>query len=222
MESVKLIECINTWQGEGPDSGKRMLLCRFKYCNRTCPWCDTMVKMRVQQEADYSLEQLQETINQEKVGLMITGGEPTMKTKPHNQLDSTVLMLNKLTYPIANVETNGSRLEELMNRVKTSKPINYIYSPKIFARYDLEDSIKETNRILLFSNVYIKIVYESSELLKEYLLDLHRLKLNGRVYIMPEGKTRDELIKHAPEVFDIAEKLKFNFSSRQHVIYDFI
>ena len=39
---------------------------------------------------------------------------------------------------------------------------------------------------------------------------------------MPEGKTREELINNSPKVFDVAEKYKTNFSSRDHIIYGFI
>ncbi len=47
---VRAIEVFITYQGEGPDSGQRMLLVRYKRCNRNCPWCDTEVKMRISHE----------------------------------------------------------------------------------------------------------------------------------------------------------------------------
>ena len=64
MNSVKLIESCITWQGEGPDSGRRMLMLRFKRCNRNCSWCDTQVRMRNAMESDYSLHDLQLIIDQ--------------------------------------------------------------------------------------------------------------------------------------------------------------
>ena len=45
---------------------------------------------------------------------------------------------------------------------------------------------------------------------------------NNRIFLMPEGKTREELINNSPKVFDVAEKYKTNFSSRDHIIYGFI
>jgi len=43
-EKVKLIEVFTSFQGEGPDTGRSMLILRFKRCNRTsegksCPFC---------------------------------------------------------------------------------------------------------------------------------------------------------------------------------------
>lgn len=215
---VKGIECINTFQGEGPDVGKRMLLFRFKYCNKICPWCDTIVKMRVHQEAEYKIKDLQEIISKEKVGLLVTGGEPTLK--PH--FEETVTLLNDLDYPISNVETNGYALLDLLNRVSPSKNIHYMYSPKIFKISDLKEELERTKKLKDFNNVFIKLVYEDREFVKAYMSLLRELNINDRIYLMPEGITREDLIKNSPIVFDIAEKYKFNFSTRSHIIYGFV
>jgi hypothetical protein len=39
---------------------------------------------------------------------------------------------------------------------------------------------------------------------------------------MPEGVTRKDLIKNAPDVFDVCEKYNLSFSSRNHMIFGFI
>ena len=43
-----------------------------------------------------------------------------------------------------------------------------------------------------------------------------------RVWLMPEGATKEELLHNAPDTLDACEKYLMNFSSRQHVIYGFI
>jgi organic radical activating enzyme len=223
MNKVKLIEVMNSWQGEGPDIGKRMLITRFKRCDRVCRFCDTMVKMRITAEAEYTLPQLQTILDEEKSGLMITGGEPTFDTN----FDSTVLMLTKLKYPIANIESNGHRLNELIMKIGKSKNINYIFSPKFFTETELQTAKDITLQLKDYPNLYIKIVCENNELVHNYLhwLDKNLGENNYnhcRVFLMPEGKTKDELIKNSEFVFDIAEEYKFNFSSREHIIYMFI
>lgn len=219
--TVQLIECITTWQGEGPDVGKRMLITRFKTCNKKCRWCDTIVKMRSFQAADFTIEQLQKVIDDQKLGIMITGGEPTF----HTNLQQSIMLLNLLDYPIANVETNGFNLAELTSKVPLSKPVKFIYSPKIFSEEDLEN---EKKNVLIFKDdprIYFKIVFENNELINEYLSylclfeDLIRLQ---RIYLMPEGITRADLLRNAPAVFDAAEKYKMCFSSRTHIIYEFV
>ena len=222
MENVKLIECMHTWQGEGPNSGVRILLCRVKYCNKECEWCDTLTKMRVTQEADYKLSDLQDQINKYKLGLMVTGGEPTI----NKHFTDVVNLLNNLEYHIANVETNGFNLIGLINGVNPLKNINYIYSPKIFSEHDLNKEIETTKQIIKHHNIFIKVVYENREIVQKYLeflrYKLQELNIVGKLWLMPMGNNKKELIKNSFEVFDACEKYNCNFTSRDHIIYNFI
>lgn len=218
---VQLIECITSWQGEGPDVGKRMLITRFKTCNKKCKWCDTIVKMRSFQAADFTLEQLQKVINEQKLGLMVTGGEPTF----HTNLQQSIMLLNLLEYPVANVESNGHNLYELASKVPASKPVKFIYSPKIFSVEDLENEKKNAFMFKDDPRIYFKIVYENNEFINEFLSYLslfEDLIYSQRVYLMPEGITRADLLRNAPAVFDAAEKYKMCFTSRTHIIYEFV
>jgi hypothetical protein len=43
-----------------------------------------------------------------------------------------------------------------------------------------------------------------------------------RVWLMPKGTTRVDLIRNAGPVFDACEKYNFNFSSRSHIIFGFV
>lgn len=220
MESVKLIECYrNTLQGEGVDSGKRVSLFRFKYCNLNCYYCDTKVKMRIQQETEYSLDVLQTILDEEKTAPMITGGEPTID----RHFNDTLLLINKLQYKgPANLETNGFQLLTLMKKIQKGKNINISYSPKIFSERDLEEAILNSKNLLKYPNVYFKIVYEVNEFIHKYLQILSSWDIHDRVWLMPEGVTRRDLIKNSEFVFDMCEKYRFNFSSRNHIIFGFI
>lgn len=218
MESVKLIENFCSFQGEGVDRGKSMIILRFKYCNKNCFWCDTKVKMRISNEANYELEEIQKVINEQYAGILITGGEPTI----NKHFNDTLKLLNKLSYPIANVETNGHDLVRLIPLVDPEKLINYSYSPKIFNETELEIEMDRTKKLIKYPNVYFKVVYENREYVLWYLDWLSKLNVNQRVYLMVEGITRVDLIKNSGEVFDACEKYKFNFSSREHIIYGFI
>jgi 7-carboxy-7-deazaguanine synthase len=227
-KSVKLIENFVSFQGEGINGGRRCIILRFKKCNRNnCLWCDTAVKMRISQEGLYSLDSIQEDLYKNSAILMVTGGEPTFD--PH--FDQTVMLLNDLIYPLANVETNGYRLPELISKVNPEKPINYIFSPKIFNEDDYDFAIKRTKELTFNPNVFFKIVYEDNSLINDYLTELSTIlsvqsndqfSLSKRVWIMPEGTTREKLIENSGKVFEICEKYNFSFSSRNHIIYGFI
>jgi organic radical activating enzyme len=218
MESVRLIENFVTWQGEGPDSGRRMVLLRFKTCNLHCPWCDTAVKMRVSAEATYPLIDIQNQINENKCGLMVTGGEPTV----NKHFDETVALLNELDYSIANVETNGFRLLDLIQAVDSRKDVKYILSPKIFEMKDAYFYLELTEKLKDFDSVYIKLVHQNENWPNFYLEKIEEFFPFSRVWLMPEGVTKKELIKNSEIVFDACEKFNCNFSSRNHIIYGFI
>jgi len=223
MKSVRLIENFRSFQGEGPDMGTGMLILRFKTCNLKCPWCDTSVKMRISAEAPYLLSDIQKQIDDTNCGLLITGGEPTVP----KHYDEALALLNKLEYPIANVESNGYKLAQLILSTSKTKNVKFMYSPKIFTVEDYNAAVDRTKDLLDFDNVYIKVVYEDRALVTEYLETLSHIIgkdrfASRRVWLMPEGTNRSTLIKNSGEVFDVAEKYKFNFSSRSHIIYGFV
>jgi organic radical activating enzyme len=215
---VRLIECFQSYQGEGPDTGKSMLILRFKRCNRSCPWCDTAVKMRISVESEYDLQTIQNVIDDKKCGLLITGGEPTFNLNCVGTLD----LINFLDCKYYNIETNGYGLLKLIKEADPSKCVKYILSPKLFVEKDLDFYIKLTKEIIGNKNVYIKVVAEDTKLVHDYLQFVTSFNINERVYLMPEGKTRDELFNNCHHVFDMCEKYKFNFSSREHLIYGFV
>jgi organic radical activating enzyme len=215
---MKLIESITTWQGEGPCTGKLMLLLRFKNCNKKCKWCDTMVKMRILREMEMTIEEIQDIVKEKNCGIMITGGEPTLK--PY--INDVARIINEVECESYNVETNGYDLLGLIERVKTDKNVYYIYSPKIFSDEDLVEETERTRNIAFLKHVYIKVVFEENENIYRYLQFLNSMNLNHRVYLMPEGVDRVQLLRNSPKVFDVAEKFNFNFSSRLHLMHDFV
>ena len=223
-KTVRLIENFNSYQGEGPDRGQAMIILRFKTCNLKCPWCDTAVKMRITAEAPHSLVDIQKQINETRSGIMITGGEPTVQ----RHIDESVLLLNTLNYPIANVESNGYNLEELIKRSAGSKNIHFIYSPKIFTADDFKEAVEKAENLLDYDSVYIKLVYEDDNTHMKTFCAWLSAHINGRpryynkVWLMPEGTTRADLIRNSEKVFDACERYRFNFSSRSHVIFGFI
>jgi len=225
LETVKLIENIFTFQGEGPDSGNRMLLLRFKKCDRIemkipCHYCDTLLKLRISDEGEYKLGDIQKKLTNEDLGILITGGEPLYD----EYFESTLALLN-LDYTIANVETNGYNIEKLVNRLPPDKNIRIIYSPKFFSFGGVKrefEIIKKISHQIFKNRIIIKVVAYNDDNILEFLTLIKSMALNKYTYLMPQGKTRDELLKNSSVVFDLAEEFKMNFSTRDHVIYEFI
>ena len=223
---IKAIEKIVTYQGEGFDAGERMLLIRTKNCDRVveakspCEFCDTLKKMQTGKEEEHSLDELQQVLYSEYAGLLITGGEPTFSYHFQDTLD----MLTYLDYRFANVESNGFALDELIRLAPSYKNIRYVFSPKIFSDDDLRKAIKTIVNVGYLPNLLFKIVIEKNEnkhlnLFLNYLLK--QKNFNDRIYLMPEGKTGEEIIKNSKKCISLCDLYKVNFSSRDHVIYNF-
>jgi len=221
-DKIPLIECINTWQGEGPDTGRQMLLTRFKRCNLSCSFCDTQVKMRNSIVGSYTLSDIQQALFDTKGGLLITGGEPTLYLE-------TATMLEKLNYRVANVETNGMALNSLLNNEEIkNKNIKFIFSPKN-QYYSFDNYSKETTanlkQFVYDKRVYFKFLIHSDMDIPKF--DIFMKKIYNeldldRVYLMPMGTTYEELKENSKTTFDLAEKYKCNISSRLHLIYNFL
>jgi len=220
---VNLIENFLSWQGEGPSAGKLMLILRFKTCSRKVPcyFCDTQVKMKALQEAEYTLNQIQATVSRTKCGIMVTGGEPTFE----ENYRQTYTLLTRLKYPLANVETNGYNLVKLAGEV-SRRNVQFVWSPKIFSDEELIWSLALVEKIVEDNRIFIKLVaptlkkYEISFL--DSVLNKKEIDIRDRIYLMPEGKTREEIIKNAPHVLELCQSYSVNFSSRNHLIFGFV
>lgn len=231
-DSVKLIECFRTFQGEGPDAGRAVLLLRFKRCNMKCHFCDTQVKMRISNEGVYQYHTLQKQLSEYRLDLLITGGEPTFQSQYHD----TIKLLTNLTYYMANVETNGYGLENMLSsRDWRGMPIKFIYSPKILDVDTQAKAFRLTEKILCHPNVYIKMPYltdgycdvychwlESKISALEHAALARPEQLANKVWLMPVGCDLNEQIEASAAVMDACEKYKFNFSGRLHTMYNFM
>jgi len=216
MSGINLIECMVTWQGEGPDTGKYMLLCRFKNCQLNCPFCDTKIKMKNSLNGFYTLEEMQKAIDDIHGGLLITGGEPTM------YIDELSTMLTELNYTTANVETNGFHLREILLQTKSISNVKFIFSPKNKLKEKDVSHYKNDNRVF-YKFVIDRIVDTDINSINRQSLELLKKQTDNlqNVYLMPKGTTPHDLKNNSKLITDLAEMYKCNISTRMHLIYNF-
>jgi len=227
--TIKLIELSNTWQGEGPDCGRQMLLARFKYCNLACKYCDTMIKMKTAIEGEFTIDEINAALIKTKA-LMITGGEPTLDISKADNLASTIWMLKKCDYQTVNIETNGCNIELLLdaidNQIKNPERIKVIYSPKFSKFSDLDNNLAKSKSVINHPSVYFKIVVDNSDIydvIKTYIKELSEMTDNrGKIYLMPLGITYQEIMKNWKDCIDVADEYSVNLSTRMHIVNDFI
>lgn len=232
-KNIKLVELANTWQGEGPDTGRQMMIARFKYCSRFCQFCDTWIKMKTSAEGSYSIQDINAVLSKTK-GLMITGGEPTF-TSPDGKIDNlkqTIDMLKNCDYQIANVETNGFDLNGLFFGLQKCSntmdkdgnwKVKVMYSPKIFTEQEYHSELKKTKEYINSKSfMYLKIVADGSHWSEKYIKEVAKLTEDrSKIYLMPLGTTTDEIMKNWPYCIDMADEMNLNISTRMHIVNQF-
>jgi len=223
LDKIKAVEVMKTWHGE-IFSGQRVLLIRFKSCNLNCSFCDTKNKINNFMEGDYDLEEIQNRFRQQpNLGLLLTGGEPTFQSN----LNYSTLLLNLIDCSFKVVETNGYGLIPLYENVN-DPDVKYVYSPKFYVMNNMWEKMDKLLSFLekIGDNLYIKLVYDN-EHTKDYLDHIHmyfskrKIQYPKNIYIMPEGKTREEVIQSAKKAFRLAGEYNVNITTRLHLIHNF-
>lgn len=210
-----------TIQGEGPTQGKQVMFLRLVFCNLSCTWCDTKYTWDwknydrgVEVHEMNNLSILSKLFQHDCKALVISGGEPTLQQR---QLMPLLISLRKMAYWVE-VETNGTVVltDEFLSLVDQ---INC--SPKLSNSGDSrEQRIKPIALQVLASSekVYFKFVISCEKDIEEVFEYVKAYSINpSKVYLMPLGKTKDELIQTTGMVRTLSLKHNFVFSSRLHV-----
>lgn len=208
-----------TIQGEGPSQGKRVWFVRLSFCNLSCSWCDSKytwdwrnhdrTKEVHEMDNDVLLEKLKEA-----TAVVVSGGEPLLQQRA---LLTLLGGLKKKNCWIE-IETNGTIspapvLLALVDQINCS--------PKLSNSGDsFERRVKsQALRTLSASpKVYFKFVISSEQDVKEVMgyVEMFGIKPH-HVYLMPLGKTREELQMTTSLTRELAHRYSFVFSSRLHI-----
>ena len=137
--------------------------------------------------------------------VIITGGEPLLQ---RNQLMHLVRLLYLDEFKVY-IETNGTFYDK--DIFNFTEEINC--SPK--KQQVDEDILYNLN---IFHRVNFKFVYEDkNDLWFEQVIASIKIP-KEKVWIMPEGKTREEQINKMPEVIEYCKLKGYNFTPRLHCL----
>lgn len=165
---------------------------------------------------------------------IISGGEPTLWG---TDLADVSLGLLATGFHIT-IETNGTKYVEILSKQKgrdgkqldLTGNILFSISPKlrsstpIGSPYEKEHEKTRINYVVLEALLkrypsYLKFVMTGPEDLEEIQEIQHKLKLPpNRIFLMPEGITRDEILAHGPAINDLCIENGYRYSPREHVI----
>lgn len=220
-----------TLQGEGPYAGRLAQFIRLGGCNLSCSWCDTPYTW---DETRYNLAVENPRVNIEAVLdqaspdmlTIITGGEPLM----HQHRPGWEALLSGLAFGQQceiQIETNGTLPP---NEVTRSFVAAAVISPKLDnagphrrqqnpALHPAWPEIANDAVGRLARNTFLKFVVETADEVDEAVEYAQRVGWpSRRVWVMPEGRTADELQARWPAIARRATDLRVNASHRLHVL----
>lgn len=237
---VELYTCI---QSEGSRAGRPTVAVRTTGCTHRCyfgegGWCDSWYTSIHPEKGKYSFQDIINIYdtNPEIKEMMLTGGSPTMHPSIVNELTH---FANERQITIT-IETEGSAF------VKTDYPLGLIsFSPKFSNSVPVlgtttplgsivdqrfidthnrlrlnKDSIKQS--MAHHSDYHMKVVVnpvERPDVWTEIRAFMDELEVpKDKIWIMPPGDNRQELIRIYPMVIQWCTDNKYNFTGREHII----
>ncbi|MGM0472232.1 MAG: 7-carboxy-7-deazaguanine synthase QueE [Bacillota bacterium] len=127
-------EIFQSYQGEGYNTGKRVIFVRFAGCNLNCSWCDTDFNCQTTLSRSELIAKLK---NYQAQSIILTGGEPT-----EQQLAALIPKLKAEGYWVG-VETNGT------NSI-TNLELDYIaLSPKLNQPLEIKQQQADEVRVVV-------------------------------------------------------------------------
>lgn len=228
-------EIFDTVQGEGRNIGRPVVFARLSGCNLQCSWCDTpytwafteglaekhdegKVYDREQEQVQVTIGEAIDQVSTLKIPrLVITGGEPMLQQKGIVEL-ARGLKANDEDYWVE-IETNGT----VVPKQETVDAVDqFNVSPKLSNSGNTKkkrDRAPAMEAYVASGKADFKFVVFGDEDLPEILELVEQYDIpHDRVFLMPEGRTEEEVERHQKELVDIAIKHNFNITTRLHVL----
>jgi len=211
-----LSEVFDSIQGEGPLMGQPATFIRTAYCNLHCTWCDawyTWDHKRIDVKANSYAVNTQTYKPEMKRIVILTGGEPLL------QQEALFQFIRTNPNHDYQFETNGTIIPN--SSAMTFRPVYYVVSPKLLNNQ--ADSKRQRIRdvpMKWFRNnsAYFKFVIKNPSDLKEVGRILLDYDIHARrVWLMPEGRSSEELDRVAPFVADECKRQGYNYSDRLQI-----
>jgi organic radical activating enzyme len=224
-----------TFQGEGPSTGQTAYFVRLGGCNLTCDRCDTPFTWDARR---YNLRDQLTPLTARQINdrlaaigadtcwssgehmVVITGGEPLM----YQDRSGFGLLVSSMDCPVE-IETNGTiaPAEWLRNQGH----VRFNVSPKLAGPMSIDPEHRRIVPSALASFVDLavrgqavfKIVVTSDEDVKVAvdLTDGYGIPRRA-VWVMPEGTTPADVLRHGRAVTEAALTYGINLTLRQHIL----
>jgi 7-carboxy-7-deazaguanine synthase len=214
-------EIFYSLQGEGFLAGLPSVFVRLAGCPLRCRWCDTKYAWSKEAGRRYSIDQIVRAVQQWPCRfVVITGGEPMVDPdlpQLAGELKAAGKHITIETVGIAYIPDMPCDLISISPKLSNSVPDD----AKLAAIHkDSKLDLAVLEELINNYNYQLKFVVDSANDLPEIqeLLDKIGNIDAGKVMLMPQAATRDELLAKSPMVADMCKLIGFAFSHRLQVM----
>ena len=233
--TLRINEIFPTIQGEGSSIGKAVTFLRLSICNLHCKWCDTPYTWNFSKDGEEErwglptfkkedeikemevVEIVTELMRHPARRLVISGGEPMLQQDALTQVMSALLELDGNWF--FEIETNGTikpsiYFLSLINQINCSPKLESSGN-SLQLRYNPMALIA----INTHSNSWFKFVVCDEKDKAEIAYICNEINIpNEKVYLMPQGRTKEEQESLQTKVQEYAQQCGYNFSPRLHIL----
>jgi 7-carboxy-7-deazaguanine synthase len=203
-------------QGEGLLTGVPSVFIRLAGCPLRCEWCDTKYALDPNAGDDLDIPQIIDKVSQWDCKFaVLTGGEPMTNSQLPELADALKKLDKHITIETAGIKFIPDIACDLMS-----------ISPKTSNSGEAKQGSDPFFTVRQLINRYpyqLKFVVDCPDDLTEIQETIKKLGDidKGRVMLMPQAKTRKELIEKSPLVADLCKRTGFTFCNRlQILLYD--
>jgi 7-carboxy-7-deazaguanine synthase len=218
---VRVSEIFYSLQGEGALVGVPSVFVRLAGCPLRCRWCDTKYAWDESAGRNYSIEQVLQAVQGWRCRfVVITGGEPMICSELRGLAESLRACGKEVTIETAGIAFVPNMPCDLMSispKLSNSTPAD----PRLAAVHeDARLDIAVVGELIRNYRYQMKFVVDSAEDLQEIqqvIAEIGSVDSRG-VMLMPQGRTRDEVLARSPMVAEMCKRTGFVFCQRLQVI----
>ncbi len=218
---MRISEIFYSLQGEGFLAGVPSVFVRLAGCPLRCRWCDTKYGWDETAGAHYSIATIIQTVQQWPCKFaVITGGEPMV----NSELPELVQNLKNLAKHIT-IETAGIAFMPEM-------PCDLMsISPKLSNSTPADAALAATHEHSRLDTAVLRELIENYEYQLKFVVDSqddlaeiqHTIEKIGNVHpekvmLMPQARTKDELLAKSPMVVGLCKEAGFAFCQRLQIL----
>jgi len=218
---MRINEIFYSLQGEGFLAGVPSVFIRLAGCPLRCKWCDTKYGWDTAAGAHYSIQKIIRTTQKYQAGFaVITGGEPMVNSdlpQLTKELKKSGKHITIETSGIAFIPDMPCNLMSISPKLSNSTPDE----PHLAAIHEKNRlDIAVLGELLEHYNYQLKFVIDSEDDLLEIAQTVGQLpNLDaGKVMLMPQAATRQELLAKSPMVAQLCKRSGFAFGQRLHIL----